>query len=231
MVRGTRLEPARSWVMRMTSDDYENAFGLPKLPKTDPEKALNLAHEIRKFEIELYWKRATYFWTFIAVALAGYVTALDAKDLPYGKKGEALLGASCLGVVFSVAWYFVNRASKFWQENWEKHVDLLEDAVIGPVYKTVLSDNKIRFWRRPFGPYYFSVSKINQILSLFVVLLFVLLAVTIGREYFCFSSRPDLFPTAMVALTIVAVGTLAWQGRTKNTVRETRAELRTTKIV
>ncbi|PSJ55947.1 hypothetical protein C7I85_25910 [Mesorhizobium soli] len=24
--------------------------------------ALERAHEIRKFEIELYWKRATYFW-------------------------------------------------------------------------------------------------------------------------------------------------------------------------
>ena len=28
----------------------------------DQKAALNRAHEIRKFEIELYWKRATYFW-------------------------------------------------------------------------------------------------------------------------------------------------------------------------
>lgn len=212
---------------RTTSEDY----GVSKLPKTEVEKALTLAHEIRKFEIELYWKRATYFWTFIAFALAGYVTVLDAKDLPWGEKGEALLTSSCVGVVFSVAWYFVNRASKFWQENWEKHVDLLEDAVMGPVYKTVLSDNNISFWKRPFGPYYFSVSKINQILSLFVVVLFLLLAATTGCKYFKRGWPPDPFATAVVVVTIVFVVILAWHGQTKDTVRETRAKRRTTKIV
>ena len=40
--------------------------------KKEPEilkEALKQAYEIRKFEIELYWKRATYFWTFIGAAL------------------------------------------------------------------------------------------------------------------------------------------------------------------
>lgn len=218
--------------MRITSDDY----GVPRSPKTDPERALNLAHEVRKFEIELYWKRATYFWTFIAIALAGYVTVLDAKDFPRFGKGDALLTCSCVGIVFSVAWYFVNRASKFWQENWEKHVDLLEDAVMGPVYKTVLSDEDIwsdddpRFWP-PWGPYPFSVSKINQILSLFVVALFLILAAATGWEYFRIGWPPDLFAAAVVALTIVAVRTLWRRGRTEDAVRETRANLRMTKIV
>jgi hypothetical protein len=35
-------------------------------------EALKYAHDIRKFEIELYWKRAAYFWTFIGAAFAGY---------------------------------------------------------------------------------------------------------------------------------------------------------------
>lgn len=35
-------------------------------------KALEQAHDIRKFEIDLYWKRAAYFWTFIAATFAGY---------------------------------------------------------------------------------------------------------------------------------------------------------------
>ena len=34
--------------------------------------ALAYALDIRKFEIELYWKRATYYWAFIAAAFAGY---------------------------------------------------------------------------------------------------------------------------------------------------------------
>ena len=36
------------------------------------KEALRFALEIRKFEIELYWKRGTYFWAFIAVAFAAY---------------------------------------------------------------------------------------------------------------------------------------------------------------
>jgi hypothetical protein len=109
----------------MTNDEYGEAFGLSGSNKTCPEKALQFALDIRKFEIELYWKRATYFWAFIAIALAGYGSVLAAKDIPCNERGEALLTASCVGLVFSVAWYFVNRASKLWQENWEKHVDLL----------------------------------------------------------------------------------------------------------
>ena len=72
----------------MTSDEYKKALGLGEATKTDPKKALDLALEIRKFEIELYWKRATYFWAFITVAIAGYVTALAAKDLAQGESGK-----------------------------------------------------------------------------------------------------------------------------------------------
>lgn len=135
-------------------------------PKTKAEKALELALDIRKFEIELYWKRATYFWAFLAVALAGYLTVLGSKDICGKEKSDALLGLSCLGIVFSLAWYFVNRGSKFWQENWEKHVDMLEDGINGPLYKTIMKKEKIS-WLKPWHPYPFSVSKINQILSVF----------------------------------------------------------------
>jgi len=215
--------------MRITSDDYRKSFGIVDVTRTDPERALNLALEIRKFEIDLYWKRATYFWTFIAIALAGYVTVLDA-NIPRDKKADGLLAASCLGIVFSLAWYFVNRASKFWQENWEKHVDLLEDAVIGPLYKTVLSDEKLDFWR-PWSAYPFSVSKINQILSMFVVLLFLLLAATTGWEYFRIGGPPDVFATMIVLLTLGAVLILCRKGRTLEGERRTISDRRVIKIV
>lgn len=35
------------------------------------EKAFELAHDIRKFEIELFWKRGTYYWTYIIGSYAG----------------------------------------------------------------------------------------------------------------------------------------------------------------
>ena len=104
---------------------------------------MKTALDIRKFEIELYWKRATYFWTFLTLILGAYFTVFLLKqdqpkpDLALDEpRRDALLMLSCLGFVFALCWYFVNRASKYWQENWEKHVDLLEDDCQGPLYKT-----------------------------------------------------------------------------------------------
>jgi hypothetical protein len=196
----------------MSSDEYRTEFGLPTATGTDNQKLLNLALEIRRFEIDLYWKRATYFWAFLAITLGGYFTAFRATFLQRSEKGETLLTISCLGLVFSVAWYFVNRASKFWQENWEHHVDLLENGVVGPLYKTVVLDAKLSFWRLN-GPYPFSVSKINQLLSLFVAALFLMLVVRTLHGYF-WLWWPPFSSTLMVVLTAAAVAALCLWGRT-----------------
>jgi hypothetical protein len=52
---------------------------------------------------------------------------------------------TCLGFLFSLAWYFVNRGSGAWQRNWESHVDLLEDEIMGPLYKTTLNRHTYKF--------------------------------------------------------------------------------------
>jgi hypothetical protein len=141
-------------------------------------EAWRTAMDVRKFEIELYWKRATYFWTFIGLALAGYGAILTSKQdsLSASMRSDVLFGIANVGLVFSIAWYFVNRGSKFWQKNWEFQVDILESKVIGPLYKTVFADKDTHFLDLT-SAYPFSVSNINHILSLFVVLLFALLAV------------------------------------------------------
>lgn len=59
-------------------------------------KALKYAHDIRKFEIELYWKRATYFWTFIGAAFAGYFAIQKGGDT------SNIFVVSALGFVFSL---------------------------------------------------------------------------------------------------------------------------------
>lgn len=199
---------------RMTPDEYNQAFDVvPGSRSPKSKRALALSLDIRKFEIELYWKRATYFWAFLAVILAAYFALLAAKDIPCDQKGEALLIVSCLGVIFSVAWYFVNRASKFWQENWESHVDVLEDAENGPLYKTLLSDNELSFFKLN-GPYKFSVSKINQLLSLFVVVLFALLVERTLARYHLFGCPLFQIGNLIVLLTIAAVMALYVCGRT-----------------
>jgi len=74
----------------------------------------------------------------------------------------------------------VNRGSKYWQENWENHVDNLEDDFVGPLYKVTLSrprphdfDEKLKHYLT--GPSKFSVSKINQMISLYVTMLWIVL--------------------------------------------------------
>lgn len=160
---------------RLYEEDYKNNFSGKE------DAALEKALDIRKFEIELYWKRATYFWTFIGATLAGFFFAY-ASASPHRR--DLLVILCCLGLVFSVAWFCVNKGSKYWQENWEKHVDMLEDEKIGPLYKTVLSRNKnMGFYEklRDFstGPTPFSVSKINQLISFFMIALWVLLLVNV----------------------------------------------------
>lgn len=153
-------------------------------------RALEHALDIRKFEIDLYWKRASYFWVLIGAALIAYVTVVTNAD-EYKKELSAFV--SCLGLVFSCAWLAVNKGSKFWQENWERHTDMLEDEHIGPLYKVVF-DNDKGFLN--FSGAAYSVSKINLAVSFYVVLVWLgLLAVAIV-SIFC----PDLLDSAVIWL-------------------------------
>jgi len=161
-----------------SQDEYLPYFSNPKVkvetlamkknkpPKSSVrEEALKCALEIRKFEIELYWKRASYFWTLITVAFTGYFTLIKSSN---GLHSNLSFVVCCIGFVLSTAWYLVNRGSKYWQENWEQHVDLLEDEHMGSLYKITIAQENYKPWKLHTG-YPCSVSKINQLVSLFVV--------------------------------------------------------------
>jgi hypothetical protein len=80
-------------------------------------KTLEIADQVRRFEISLFWTRSLFFWGFSTTALVAYGAAFKAKatDLQFG--------AGCVGLVCAVAWTLVNRGSKYWQENWERKAD------------------------------------------------------------------------------------------------------------
>ncbi|WP_335992296.1 RipA family octameric membrane protein [Pseudoalteromonas sp. CH_XMU1449-3] len=192
----------------LSSDKRKQLF------KGKEKKALAQALDIRKFEIDLYWKRATYFWAFIAATFAGFIAIQSSTS---ANKTDMSVILSCLGVVFSFAWFCVNRGSKYWQENWEKHVDLLEDEVTGPLYKVVLSRNpdgtkadKARDLLT--GPSPLSVSKINQLISLYVTVLWCSLLVYSLPE-FSFSKQIDWFYVVIVGFSIIACGLFVFLGR------------------
>ncbi len=198
-------------------DEYLTHFFHNKTTTSIRSQALMEARENRKFEIELYWKRAGYFWVFIALTFAGYASLQTHPVLTFL--------TACSGFVFSFAWYFVNRGSKQWQENWELHVDLLEDDIAGPIYKTVVQRYPTRFCALN-GPYPFSVSKINQLLSLYVTLVWLAL---IGRTFFIVWGVPvDISPQiTIVAISIFTLATaivLACFGRTREADRNVDIE-------
>ncbi len=196
--------------------------------KEKREKALVSALDTRKFEIELYWKRAAYFWTFIGAAFAGFV-AVQASS-PANKQDLAVV-LSSLGFVFSVGWFCVNRGSKHWQENWEKHVDLLEDGISGPLYKVVFARIKPNGWSEivrnaATGPSKLSVSKINQLMSLYVSVLWVAL-VWHSLPEFRLEAPINWFYCVIISLSLFASVTFFWLGRASPNDRPFHATIRT----
>lgn len=153
----------------MNQDEYDEKFQTKDSESKILKAAFDQVSDIRKFEIELYWKRATYFWALIAVAFAGYFSILASDNM----ENEFFLSliVACIGLVFTFAWFLSSRGSKYWQENWENHLDLLEDKVTGPLYKTLLERpghlNSAEKYIT--GPLSLSVSKINQWVSVFVL--------------------------------------------------------------
>ena len=133
--------------------------------------ALKEAIETRKLEVDLYWRRASYFWTLSTVAFTGFFALQTSERAP----ATSLLIVSCVGFLFSLAWLLASRGAKHWQANWEAQVEMLEDTVIGPLFKTNVNAAG-SIWN-PFVSYPFSVTKINQLLSLFLSIVWLVLIV------------------------------------------------------
>lgn len=209
--------------------DYNELFKA-KQPKEESSKMspeymrLEKILDIRKFEIELYWKRATYFWTFIAAAFTAYGLVLNSSNNSE-QLTEFKFLIICLGIVFSFAWFLANKASKYWQENWEKHLDLTEDDVIGPLYKTVINKNTYSSFWPPTKAYAVSVSKINQILSMFVFLIWIALFVNFLKHYLDFKCV-DLYYSLIGSITVIIIILLLTVTRTSNKNTEVHFELR-----
>ncbi|WP_207425056.1 hypothetical protein [Pedobacter sp. SYSU D00535] len=136
-------------------DQFEQVMPVNQSARTERWKELiEKAWKVRDFEIELYWKRANYFWLFQVPAFGGYF--LINKNSISGElsaKPDELFVITCLGITFSTAWFLINKGSKAWQRHWEEYIDLLERKYYGPFYQTVSTDRT------------YSVSKINEIIS------------------------------------------------------------------
>ena len=216
---------------------YFHALGLPA-PATRPRKpgasiteasevpadrdrqarltALNRSHEIRQFEIELYWKRATYFW----VLQAAVFTALGLiwKDGDGGIPHIIPVALASLGLLTSAAGWLSAQGSKFWQENWERHIDMLEDEFEGKLHKTAWVGHMGVRW---------SVSNINDRLILFFVAFWVLVFSIAcfragspwGRNLAVSLDVADFTPPGVIAIIGATAGGLLWLYKQKTNLR------------
>lgn len=136
--------------------------------------ALKEALETRKFEISLYWKRTGFFWAFITViytALFNVFCKYLECPCKYSIFVPAISLLAGLGFFFSLAWHMVNQGSKFWQENWERQVSLLERSEIGPLHDVFLNPKggKLKRWN-PTESFDFSVTRVNMWASFTMVI-------------------------------------------------------------
>jgi hypothetical protein len=184
------------------------------------EAALKRSHEIRQFEIELYWKRATYFWVLQAAVFTalGLIWKDDAKQIP-----EIVpVALAALGLLTAAAGWFSAQGSKFWQENWERHIDMLEDEFEGKLHKTA--------WVGEMGVRW-SVSNINDRLILFFVafwlLVFGVVSFTAVPDWsFCFTlskSEMDFTQMGVIILTLLSGTGLYWLYEQKSKLRGSKA--------
>lgn len=213
--------------MEISEQKYRKLF-------QNADQALTHALDVRKFEIDLYWKRATYFWTFIGATLVAY-SAIQASNTQASPKQDLSVIFSCLGVLFSFAWHCVNRGSKRWQENWENHVDMLEERSIGPLFKVWLRrrapvTGKETLQHLLTGPSDISVSGVNQILSLYIVALWLYL---LYRSLKPWSIKADVNweYVALISCTFAVCYALLRWARTYGGSQHHIAELRESHIV
>ena len=161
-----------------------SASGYNRLEKQ--EEALKYAHEMRRFEIDLFWKRSAHFWIFISLAFLGYGSLIHLQVESEPRINQSLLSLlsvalTAVGFLLSFWWWMANKGSRYWQEVWEKNIDYLEDEITGKLYKTLVYKNrisckdKILQWLNPVSACPFSVSKINIAVSFFITLIWFVL--------------------------------------------------------
>jgi len=183
----------KSGLKELTEEEYFNKV-IKNIPEKQLQKAYDRAWEAKNFEIDNYWKRGNYFWAFQVASFAGYFSVLGADAYPFNP--EVLYAIVCIGIVTSFAWTLTNKGSKTWQRHWEIHVDLLEEKVTGPLYK-IVTTNKT-----------YSVSKLNDIVSTFFIIIWFVLAIKYFDDHITFKwdgTELDLIVTLSSVATFMFV--------------------------
>jgi hypothetical protein len=180
------------------------------------ENAHKLAWETRNFEIDKFWIRTAFFGGFIALIFNAYINMVSSSH-------PALIGnfdiyLILLGIIFSFAWLLSILGSKCWQENWEAHIDMLEDDITGPVYKTI-------YCKKWF--YYYSVSKINIFLAVVIIMGWVIMlfmSTTMTKEWngIDFDIKTGIILTVIIVVLMFLLCRSSGDWKIKKSMRKLR---------
>jgi hypothetical protein len=124
--------------------------------------AIEVALAARQFELEHFWRRALFFWGFIASAFIGLVNT-------YPTQPRLSIVVSCFGLMCSLSWTLVNRGSKYWYESWETKVKDNSDEDIKILFTKVEIPRKRGLWSAK----RYSVSRLSIALSDFTFILWI----------------------------------------------------------
>ena len=156
-----------------------------KEDKSLAEKLLDRATHYRDFEIKASWERSKYFILFLGALFIAYYTMkqpflADSVMLMFYMMHPIstvphwmFVLITGLGTIISFIWYWVNRGSKMIYENWEHHIDFIEDECnLGKIsgihcYKGFKKD---WFGLKPISP-----SKANIFVSWLISIVFLVL--------------------------------------------------------
>ncbi|HSX55683.1 MAG TPA: hypothetical protein VLG14_10320 [Sphingomonas sp.] len=146
-------------------DGYRAALGLGLGERglARREAALKRAYELRSFEIELFWKRATFFFAGQVAIFAALAVMIRFDQM----QSFYALPVALLGVCTAWLGWRSAQGAKFWQQNWERHIDILEDDIEGRLHKIV--------WLGADGPSY-SVSRAQIYQSLCLLSFWLIMA-------------------------------------------------------
>jgi len=165
------------------------------------QKQFDTALATRNFEIELFWKRAVFFWGFIGAAFVGFATLQEKHP------GYALIVAN-FGMICSFAWCLVNRGSKYWQVKWEKEVEKVQEPIVGKIFSNPKEKR-------------FSVSKLLIALSDYTFILWVGIVIYEMNRENMFQSVSTFFKngkTIWTAFSILYLGYLFFFGKSRGNI-------------
>lgn len=180
--------------------------------KKAQQDALVAAIDMYKFEMDMYWKRATYFSIFIGSIFLGFGTAIQLSSFFYA------FGLSIFGFIISFIWYLANKGSKFWVRNWNIHVEQLEQLIGVKIFRHYCLTKKynplkLDWWSiliKPSEDFTFSVSKLSHYASYSVVWVWIVSFVYSGYKMLGLNMNWDylLMPFLSKSIIILLLGGL-----------------------